>query len=61
MVCSSVEHQSSCDNCPFKGTRVGARGNSSAPIVLVGEGPTTEEIRKNRIFEGPAVQLLLKS
>lgn len=59
MDCSNTNPN--CENCPFKGTRVGARGNPSAPIVLVGEGPTLEEVRKKRIFEGPAVQLLNKS
>lgn len=50
-----------CEVCPFKGTRIGARGNISAPIVLIGEGPTVEEVRKKSIFEGPAVQLLRKT
>lgn len=48
-----------CENCPLgKSRKVGARGNPESPLVIIGEGPGTEEIRYGTPFCGPSGDLL---
>jgi len=50
-----------CPNCPQAGGRkVGARGNLSAPLVILGESPGAQELRFGAPFVGPSGELLGK-
>ena len=50
-----------CRNCDLAGTRTNiviGRGNPSAPIMFIGEGPGEQEDMQGLPFVGPAGQLL---
>ena len=50
-----------CPDCPIDGSRkVGARGSLDSPLVIIGEGPGTEELRHGTPFCGPSGDLLDK-
>lgn len=43
-----------CATCPYGGPRVGSRGNPQAPIVVVAEGPGTQELKVGIPLYGPS-------
>ena len=47
-----------CENCPLGGVRVGARGETQAPIVFVGESPGLQEIKLRKPFMGQSGKVL---
>lgn len=58
-----VEHCNRCFRCPLGATRTHAvvgRGNTNAPIMIVGEGPGQTEDETGLPFVGKAGQLLQK-
>lgn len=58
--CGKYEILHSCEGCPFRGAKVGWRGNPKAEMVIVGEAPGYEEVSgKVKIpFIGPSGRLL---
>jgi uracil-DNA glycosylase family 4 len=52
-----------CPDCPYRqyGRAVGARGNPSSRIVLVGEAPGEKEIVSGEPFRGPAGDVLWRA
>lgn len=53
-----VEIKRGCDTCPFRGKKIGPKGNPKARIVIVGESPGAEELAKGMPFMGPSGKLL---
>lgn len=49
-----------CDNCPLYCRQVGPRGPIDADIVIIGESPGAEEIKKRQPFVGPSGKILFK-
>lgn len=47
-----------CDNCPFKGKKIGPKGNPKSKIVVVGESPGANELAHGMPFMGPSGKLL---
>lgn len=47
-----------CENCPFGGKQIGARGSTRAPIVFVGESPGVQELKQGKPFVGPSGKVL---
>ncbi len=46
--------QDSCTGCPFRGPKVGSKGNPESPIVFVAESPGSVEVRKGEPLVGPS-------
>ncbi|MEE8598932.1 MAG: uracil-DNA glycosylase family protein, partial [Dehalococcoidales bacterium] len=46
--------QSSCEGCPFRGPKVGSKGNPEAPLVWVAESPGGQEVREGVPLIGPS-------
>lgn len=44
----------SCPGCPFRGPRVGSKGDIESPIVFVAESPGKEEVRAGEPLIGPS-------
>lgn len=57
MTCYSHEPKI-CLNCPSQGQKVGSKGPWDSPVVIVGEGPGVQEIRKGLPFVGPSGELI---
>jgi uracil-DNA glycosylase family 4 len=55
-----IERPKNCAGCPFKSRTVGTRGKPDARIVLVGEGPGTNEIIQGMPFVGQSGELLAR-
>ena len=43
-------HQTSCEDCPFRGPKVGWRGTKDGRIVIIGESPGRQEVREGVPF-----------
>lgn len=50
-----------CEQCPFKGKKVGCRGNSASPFMIVGESPGSKELIQGIPFVGPSGVVLFKT
>lgn len=46
--------QTRCEGCPFKGPKVGSKGNPRADIVFVAESPGKMEVRAREPLVGPS-------
>lgn len=46
--------QTHCPGCPFKGPKVGSKGDPAASIVFVAESPGTMEVRAKEPLVGPS-------
>lgn len=46
--------QASCEGCPFKGPKVGSKGDPTSPIVFVAESPGIKELDKGEPLVGPS-------
>ena len=46
--------QTRCEGCPFRGPKVGSKGDIKASIVFVAESPGTQEVRKGDPLVGPS-------
>jgi uracil-DNA glycosylase family 4 len=55
-----VEHQPrvTCNGCPFRGPKVGSKGDVTSNLVIVGESPGTKECATGIPFSGPSGELL---
>jgi|GEM_PF-2324448 len=49
---------STCADCPYKGDSCGFRGPIDAPVVIVGEAPSFNDLAAGKPFSGDAGQLL---
>ena len=47
----------SCEGCPFRGPKVGGKGNPEAPIVFVAESPGKLEVKYGAPLVGPSGQV----
>lgn len=49
-----------CLQCPFKGPRVGSKGDPNSPFVIIGESPGKHEVqdKEKRPFVGPSGKVL---
>jgi DNA polymerase-1 len=47
-----------CAGCPFRGPKVGARGNPLSPIIIIGESPGRQELKAKLPFVGPSGKVL---
>lgn len=45
--------QDSCPDCPFRGPKVGSKGNPEAELVFVAESPGSVEVREGEPLVGP--------
>ncbi len=55
---NKVQIKRGCDTCPFKGKKIGPKGNPKAKIVIVGESPGANELAAGMPFMGPSGKLL---
>lgn len=46
--------QARCEGCPFRGPKVGSKGDPTSPIVIVGESPGAMEVRAGEPLVGPS-------
>ncbi len=46
--------QDTCEGCPFRGPKVGSKGNPEAPLVFVAESPGANEVREGVPLIGPS-------
>lgn len=46
--------QRSCEGCPFRGPRVGSKGDPASPIVFVAESPGRQEVQLKEPLVGPS-------
>jgi DNA polymerase-1 len=51
----------SCPGCPFGGARVGSRGPSDSPFVIIGESPGKEEVKAGIPFVGESGTILFNT
>lgn len=49
--------QDSCEGCPFRGPKVGSKGNPRAPVVFVAESPGYVEVHSGKPLSGPSGQI----
>lgn len=54
----AVVERRGCDSCPFRGKKIGPKGNPKAKIVVVGESPGATELAAGMPFMGPSGKLL---
>lgn len=47
-----------CDKCPLNGAKVGSKGPKDAKLVIIGESPGIQEVRKGIPFIGPSGEVL---
>ena len=47
-----------CLNCPFKGSKVGSKGDPDSPFVIIGESPGKKELKDGIPFVGPSGKVL---
>jgi DNA polymerase-1 len=50
-----------CPDCPFRGPRVGPKGNPNSPLVIIGESPGQQELVGGIPFIGPSGKILDKA
>lgn len=50
-----------CPDCPFHGPKVGNKGDPTSPLIIVGESPGTQELKKKEPFVGPSGLVLDKA
>jgi len=48
------KRQVRCEGCPFKGPKVGSKGDPKSPIVFVAESPGSQEVRVGEPLVGPS-------
>jgi uracil-DNA glycosylase family 4 len=55
-----LEHQPrvDCPGCPFRGPKVGSKGDPTSNFVIVGESPGSKEVATGIPFAGPSGELL---